>query len=251
MEIIQFIPSTQRRFVLLAAQTDNAPVLIVGASGTGKSALARWIQSNGPRSALPLISSKLLLHFLKTKTVPHPQNPSLTVVAQARIIATSSYSLEGRAKGGLFNGDLLQKLSLFRLETPDLSKRLEDFEDIVSGLLEEITHELHREHIRGLTPEAWTLLKQYEWPGNIREIRNVLRVAALKAGSDLIEPKDLPDFGHEKSDFRGTRAEFEKVYLVELLKTFDWQIDQACQVSRMDRKTLLEKMEKFGISPIK
>ncbi len=264
---------------MLASQAENAPVLIYGPSGSGKGALAQWIHKNSPRSTLPFVTAekekslsqqiplaqggtfylseigewplaeqKILEQLLDSKSIPHPRTPQMPMLLNVRVMATTSQSLEGRAQGGLFNSELLQKLNVFRLEMPALSKRKEEFEEIMLGLKQEITHELHKEHIKELSPSVWERLKKYDWPGNLRELRNVLRLAIITAKGDQIELTDLPDFGHDRVDFRKTREEFEKIYILELLKTFDWQIDTTCRMSRIDKNTLLSKMHKYGIT---
>lgn len=279
MEMVHFIPPSQRRLAMLAAQTDTAPALICGGSGSGKGAICRWIHANSPRATRPLIHAdpklplvrqipqaqggtlivdeigerglgeqRALLSFLKTKSVPHPDQGGMPMLLNVRIIATTSQGLEGRAQGGLFNEELLAKLNVFRLEMPELSRRGEEFDDIVLGIVGEITRELHKEHLRGLSVEAWERLKGYDWPGNLRELRNVLRIAVVAAKGDALELTDLPEFGHDRIDFRATREQFEKIYILELLKTFDWQIDKTCRMTRMDKGTLLTKMSQYGIS---
>jgi DNA-binding NtrC family response regulator len=276
MEMVHFIPPSQRRLAMLASQTDTAPVLIYGASGTGKGAIARWIHGNGPRATLPLVTSekgkalstqiplaqggtlviheigslplgeqKTLLAFLNTRSLTMPNGVSMLL--NVRIMVTTSQTLEGRAQCGLFNPELLKKLNVFRLEMPSLARRNEEFDDIVLGIIGEITRELHKEHLRSLSPGAWERLRNYDWPGNLRELRNVLRMAVVAAKGDWIEETDLPAFGHDRIDFRATREEFEKIYILELLKTFDWQIDRLCALTRMDKKTLLSKIHQYGI----
>ncbi|HTL11052.1 MAG TPA: sigma 54-interacting transcriptional regulator [Bdellovibrionota bacterium] len=278
MDMVHFIPPGQRRLVLLAAQTDTAPVIIHGSTGTGKGAIARWIHQNGPRSGRPMVTARrdqplageamqaqggtlvinevgelplgeqvLLLNLLKTRSVPHPGDNGTRMLVNARIIVTTSQSLDARAAGGLFNGDLLKKLNVFRIEMPALEKRIEEFEDIVLGILGEITRELHKEHLRGLSPAAWKKLRAHDWPGNLRELRNVLRFATITAQGDLVTEEDVPDFGLEHVDFRATREEFEKIYLLELLRTFNWQIDRTSEATRMDQESLLARMARFGI----
>jgi DNA-binding NtrC family response regulator len=195
----------------------------------------------------------VLLDLLKTRSIPAPATQdagvqSMRMLANVRIIANTSYALEGRAQGGLFNPELLEKLNVFRIEMPPLSKRQDEFEDIALGILGEITRELHREHLRDFSPEAWSSLKAYEWPANIRELRNVLKVAVISAQGDRIEAADLPEFGHDKMDFRATRAQFEKTYLSELLKTFAWDIDRTCRMAGLDRSTLLSKIQEYRLS---
>lgn len=279
MEMVHFIPSSQRRLALLAAQADSAPALIYGASGTGKGAIVRWIHSNGPRAdrillvatqTKPLVDQileaqggtllipemgewtlseqKILLGYLKTKSVAHTQSGNLPTLANVRIIGTTSQALEGRAQGGLFNIELLEKLNVFRIEMPPLVKRLDEFDDIVMGIVGEITRELHKEHLRTLSGEAWERLKFYDWPGNLRELRNVLRLAVAACKGDQIDAFDLPDFGYARIDFRATREQFEKIYILELLKTFNWEIDKTCRLTRIDKGTLLSKIKHYGIT---
>jgi DNA-binding NtrC family response regulator len=277
MKSTQFIPPSQRRLVLLATQADAAPVLIYGASGTGKGAMARWIHQESPRSASPFViatrNKKLSDQILQaeTGTLYLPEIGSWPLSEQkilyqfidthllhsasernqmfnVRIMATTSQSLEGRAQGGLFNVQLLEKLNVFRLEMPALCERTDEFEKIVYGILTEITGELRQEQPSSLSPNAFKKLKNYDWPGNLRELRNVLKITILKSKSSEIELIDLPDFGHERLDFHATREAFEKVYIIELLKTYDWKIDEACQITRMNKETLLKKIQQYGIS---
>ncbi|MCC7441940.1 MAG: sigma-54-dependent Fis family transcriptional regulator [Bdellovibrionales bacterium] len=278
MEMVHFIPPGQRRLVLLAAQTDSAPVIIHGASGTGKGAIARWIHQNGPRSGRPYLTTRretslseealkaqggtleipevgelslsdqqVLLNLLKTRSVLHPGGNGTRMLVNVRVIVTTSQSLDARAAGGLFNMELLKKLNVFRIEMPGLEKRIEEFEDIVLGILGEITRELHKEHLRDLAPDAWKKLRAHDWPGNLRELRNVLRFATITAQGDRVTADDIPDFGLDHIDFRATREEFEKIYLLELLKTFNWELDRTCEASRMDKDLLLERMAQFGL----
>lgn len=279
MEMVHFIPTSQRKLAVLAAQADSAPALIYGASGTGKGAIAQWIHANGPRAARiflmakqerplveqiieaqggtltipelgewPLGEQKALLVYLKTKSVPHPDGSNTPMLANVRIIATASRSLEGRAQAGLFNIELLEKLNVFRIEMPALSKRADEFGDIVIGIIGEITRELHKEHLKDLSDDAWDKIKSYDWPGNLRELRNVLRLAVAAAKNDQIELSDLPDFGYTRIDFRATREQFEKIYILELLKTFNWEIDRTCKMARIEKTILLSKIKHYGIA---
>lgn len=263
---------------MLAAQADSAPVLICGASGTGKGGIAKWIHANSARAAKPLVTARLdvaiidqlpmaqggtlivpeigewplgeqleILNYLKTKSIPHAVTGT-RMLLNVRIIATSDQALEGRAHGGLFNSELLEKLNVFRIEMPPLTRRSDEFDDIVLGLTGEITRELHKEHLRTLSPEAWEVLRTYDWPGNMRELRNVLRIAVTAAQGDRIERSDLPEFGHDRVDFHATREEFERVYILELLKAYNWELDETCRAGRMDRSTLLAKMDRYQIT---
>ncbi len=277
-DMIHFIPPSQRRVAMLAAQVDSAPVLIYGGSGSGKGAIARWIHANSPRmirelimadknkkladqlknahsstlvvseiSEYPLSEQMVLLQYLKNKSIQVSEHTNTPMIVNVRVIATTSHSLEGRAQSGLFNAELLEKLNVFRIDMPALMKRMDEFDDITNGLLGEITRELHKEYLKSISPDAWAKLKSYDWPGNLRELRNVMRIAILTSQSDTIQASDLPSFGHDRADFRATRDQFEKLYILELLNTFNWKIDETCQVAQLDKNIFLAKIKKYGI----
>jgi DNA-binding NtrC family response regulator len=284
MSMVYFIPTSQRKIAMTAAQADDEPVLIIGGTGTGKGALARWIHQNSPRSTQPLIlatrertlaeqirdanrgtlivdditnfpvsEQMVLLNFLKNKSVPFPHSggkdkvTALPMIVNVRIIATSAPQIDSRARAGMFNDELVLRLSKNRIEMPSLTERSEEFEDIALGILHEITHELHKEYIKGFAEKVWSKLRAYEWPGNLRELRNVLRVAAIGCESERIEAQHLPDFGHDKINFQATRAEFEKVYLSELLRSFNHDLDKVARASRIEPVVLMEKLKRHGL----
>ena len=279
MSMVYFIPSSQRKIALTAAQADAEPVLVIGGTGTGKGALAKWIHQNSPRSALPFalstrekslaeqihdanggtliidditnfpISEQLvLLNFIKSKAVPHPhKSGTVPMIVNVRIIATSGPQIDTRARAGMFNDELLLRLSKNRIEMPALAEREDEFEDIAMGILQEITRELHKEYIKGFSENGWRKLRDYDWPGNLRELRNVLQMAAVSCESERIEVKHLPDFGHDKINFQATRSEFEKIYLTELLKSFNHDLDKVARAGRMERIVLMEKLKRLGL----
>ncbi len=282
MSMVYFIPSSQRKIALTAAQADGEPVLVIGGSGTGKGALAKWIHQNSPRAALPCVIATrdrtlaeqirdcnggtlildditnypvseqlVLLNFLKNKSVPHPGKDSsgapVPMIVNVRIIATSVPQIESRARAGMFNDELLIRLSKNRIEMPGLAEREDEFEDIAMGILQEITYELHKEFIKGFSEEVWRQLRDYDWPGNLRELRNVLRMAVVSCHNERLESKDLPDFGHDKINFQATRSEFEKIYLTELLKSFNHDLDKVARAGRMERAGLMEKLKRHGL----
>ena len=278
--MVYFIPSSQRKIALAAAQAEEEPVLVIGGPGTGKGALAKWIHQNSPRASqtcvmatrdrtlaeqlrdckggtliidditnYPISEQLVVLNFLKTKAVPHPQKGGgvVPMIVNVRIIATAVPQIDSRARAGMFNDELLLRLSKNRIEMPNLADRSDEFEDIAMGILQEITQELHKEYIKGFSEVAWRKLREYDWPGNLRELRNVLRMAVVSCESERVDIRDLPDFGHDKINFQATRSEFEKIYLSELLKSFHHDLDKTARAARMERVTLLEKLKLHGL----
>jgi DNA-binding NtrC family response regulator len=300
MILVHLIPPSQRRIALLAAETNLGPLLIRGASGTGKGALARWIHDQGPkkngpwieanRKSLfldqlpqahggtllipelgewPLSEQKRIHDFIKTHSVPHPQGGTLRTLLQVRIIATTSQSLDRRAEAGLFSADLLRLFDALRIEMPLLSQREEEFEQIAQEILAEVCAEVGARGIQ-LEQQAFQKLLAYEWPGNLRELRNVLKLASISAQTRLnalskksgtprpeefkMQILDFPDFGHEKIDFRSTRQDFEKIYLQELIavlaedrKVTEPVIDQIAKQTGWKRSQVVEKLLHHGL----
>ena len=279
MSMVYFIPSSQRKIALSAAQSDDEPVLVIGGTGTGKGALAKWIHKNSPRAAqicimatrdrtiaeqirdcnggtlivddianYPVSEQLVVLNFLKTRAVSQSdKGVNVPMIVNVRIIATAVPQIDSRARAGMFNDELLLRLSKNRIEMPNLAEREDEFEDIAMGILQEITQELHKEHIKGYSETAWRKLRDHDWPGTLRALPNVLRMAAVSCDSERIELRDLPDFGHDKINFQATRSEFEKIYLSELLKSFNHALDKTARAARMERVTLLEKLKIHGL----
>lgn len=277
--MVHFIPPKQRHLVLRAAQEDQQPVLIRGGLGSGKSGLARWIHQNGLRSTqpyiiydfnlpladqlmkaqggslaiteisrLPLGQQLLLYTFIKTRSIPHTTDPSLALLLNVRIISTTSHDLHSRAQNGMFNQELLSELENFFIDMPTLKARQDEFGDIVAEILREIAQDLNKGHLRQVSESGLTLLRNYDWPGNLRELRNILRIATIKAKGDQVEAEDLPEFGPHKREFLETRANFERVYLGQILDSVDWNITAAAGLTRMPVEELQSKMDRIGLS---
>lgn len=282
VKMVHFIPPSQRKLAMLAAQADSSPVLICGSSGTGKSAIAKWIHSTGVRSGRvflvanrkksltsqlieaqggtlmieeigewSLSEQKVLTEYFSSKCILHPDGSGTKMLLNVRVICTSSQVLEGRAEASLFNPELLHDLNFFKIKMPPLEKRSDEFEDIVLGIAGEVARELHKEYLLnkdgGLSEEAWENLRSYDWPGNIRELRNVIRIGVTQAKGDRLEASDFPAFGHDRVDFRATREQFEKIYLSELFKTFHGDFAQITKAAGIEEAILKSKLSQYGI----
>lgn len=109
---------------------------------------------------------------------------SRKVVADVRIVAATNLNLEEAVQSGRFRRDLFHRLDAFHLRVPPLRERTEDIGPLARWFL--------REAIPALSEEALTILEDYSWPGNIRELKNCLNKATLSAAGPMIEPSDLP-----------------------------------------------------------
>ena len=108
-----------------------------------------------------------------------------------RIIAATNENLESGIERGTFRNDLYHRLSEFTLRMPDLSEQREDILLYADFFLDEANRELDR-RIVGFDPRAASLLTSYDWPGNLRQLKNTVRYAALLARGEYITPAELP-----------------------------------------------------------
>jgi len=264
MEWVHLLPRDQIASLDAAAKNAQSPVLISGAPGTGKGQIARWIHLHGPRASKPMVIAhhrySLAKQILEAETGSlilqevgewplADQKKLLEHLATgqgARIIASTDQNLEKRAQAQLFNSQLLAVLSKSRMEMPALSKRTHEFEQITHVLIAELAREVGKIAPR-LSSEAWNKLKSYDWPGNLRELRNVLKVALTTFKAGQLEESDIPQFGYDRLEFHATRESFEKTYIQELFRTCDGNLQKASELSGMPPSVIAAKAEKYGI----
>jgi DNA-binding NtrC family response regulator len=230
---VSFIPAISRRIVIRAAQLDSEPAYLSGESGSGKSAIARWIHQNSPRSTRPFVSYSRgdslaervaqaeegtlvlldvdaftpeeragLARLIRSRSLVDPERPGFRSIVRARIIACADRPIDEFSPFDPVIKD-------FRIHLPALREREADLPEIIQSLLEEMAHELRRDHVRELAPEALTLLRMHEWRGNLRELRNALRYGILRTKSARIEPTHLPALG--SNELLRDRAGFAEV----------------------------------------
>lgn len=271
MEWVHLLPESQKDLLEAAAKDGHRAVFICGAPGTGKGQIARWIHLHGPRYK----GSMIIAHHKKSladqiREASVSGNATLIIEeigewargdqravldqvlagkagkAPLRVIATTDQNLEKRAQAQLFNPELLAALSELRIEMPALSKRTSEFEKITRSLLAEMARELGRP-----MPEpdatAWQKLRSYDWPGNLRELRNVLKVALSTCPGQTLGVKEFPEFGYDRTDFHATRDAFEKTYLDELLRAFSGDQKQVASVTGLTSEALLAKLTRHGL----
>ncbi|UXR64297.1 sigma-54 dependent transcriptional regulator [Bdellovibrio bacteriovorus] len=337
----------------------DTPVLIRGASGTGKELVAKAIHFNSARkdekfvaincSAIPenLFESELFGHekgsftgadqrkigkfqfaeggtlfldevgdmpqLMQVKILRVLQEKLFTPVGSnrefptnVRIIAATNRPLEEMIKAGSFREDLFYRLNVVPIFLPALAERKDDMEHMVNIFIRKF-NQAHGKRINGIAPDAMTVLKKHSWPGNIRELENVIEhafvlemtniitiaslpeallmatgtnlidippvqetaqtVAATGLGSvaqahatlgddedgdmgldaDDMEDGDIVPYSGENLDFNAQKEAFEKEFIIKALKTFRGRINQTALHANIPKKTLLRKIEKYGI----
>jgi DNA-binding NtrC family response regulator len=285
----------------------ESPVLIQGATGTGKGVLARWLHAHGSRAEEPFVdlnSAGLTREFLESELFGHEKGaftgavsskPGLLEIAHRgtvfldeigdvhaevqpkllkvleekrfrrlgdvrdrrvdiRLVAATHHDLAELVREGRFRSDLYFRISTLPLRVPSLAERTEDIPLLAERLLAALARELGRGKVE-LSPAAADALARYAWPGNIRELRNVLERAVLLGSGERVEPRDLQfDADLVARDGDGASADLtllalERRHIERVLRLAGGHVGRAAHRLGVPRSTLYEKIRRLGIRP--
>lgn len=168
-----------------------------------------------------------------------------------RFLFATSRNLAEEVEAGRFNEALYHRINVFNIAVPPLCQRKEDIPLLVEHFLGRMSIAMRRERLT-ITDKAVQCLTQYEWPGNIRELRNVLERSIILAEGGVITnqalPRELVERVADQSD--GTvfsLEELEREHIQRALQFYDGNRLQAAKALGIGRKTLYRKIEKFGL----
>ena len=178
----------------------------------------------------------------------------VNISADVRIMAASNIDLESAVQEKKFREDLYYRLKVMPLKLPPLRERREDIMPLAGVMLEEFTVSLGR-NISGFSTEAESVLYFYSWPGNIRELRNVVERAVLICTEGIIQARHLPE---DMKNGQGGREpipgnadlsleDSEKVHIQNVLKTCRGNHSQAARILKIHRSTLIKKIRKYNL----
>jgi len=187
-----------------------------------------------------------------------------------RFVSATNRDLPELVAEGKFREDLYYRLSVFPIHVPDLKDRLED----LPVLIEEVQRKLHQTSGQGvrLTPAAFRALKQYDWPGNIRELSNLVERLSIMYPDREVDAEDLPPeylggvdvdelrdpqpaaggpepprLHPDGIDLKRYLADTERSLIEQALAESGGVVAQAAELLKLRRTTLVEKMRKHGI----
>jgi DNA-binding NtrC family response regulator len=168
------------------------------------------------------------------------------VEVDVRIIAATNRDLKKAVESGSFREDLFYRLNVIPITLPPLRDRREDVPALVETLLERLSVELKRD-VDGLSREAMARLVKYAFPGNIRELRNILERALVVASGPIVQVSDLdlPTDAAARTD--DTLEAVEKQHIVRVLEQTGGNISQAARMLDIDRVTLYNKIKKYHL----
>jgi DNA-binding NtrC family response regulator len=192
---------------------------------------------------LSLYAQAKILRAVETKEVFRlGSNRAFTV--DARIVAATHRNLEEMVQQGLFRQDLFFRLNVGRIHVPPLRERIEDLHIFVKHYLQALNRKVGTS-VEGLTDEAWQCVARYAWPGNIRELKNLIESLLVNAVSTKISAEDLPPqfrSGQEPA----TPAERDR--LVTALLAANWNKSKAAEQLKWSRMKLYRKMMKYSVN---
>ncbi len=186
-----------------------------------------------------------ILGILERKRIHRPGSCKATDL-DVRVIAATNQDIERRVKDGKFRKDLFFRLNVVRLHMPPLRERREDIPVLLYRFMLEFNESFGLD-ITGFSEKSWFCLLKYEWPGNIRELRNVMEAIYINHPFSTITFQDLPVPFQEKFYSRGFKPKNERDKVLSALFAADWNKSQAAQDLNCSRMTLYRKMAKHQI----
>ena len=198
---------------------------------------------------LPLSLQPKLLRFVQDKEYERVGD-YVTRHADVRIIAATNIDLEKSVREGRFREDLFYRLNVIQIEIPPLRSRPDDIVVLANRLLVFFGRNCHKS-VQGFTAEAMELLKGYGWPGNIRELRNVIERAVILCRADQIGVGDLPDnlkTGRHRSNWETPYPsdKIEEEHIRRILAATR-SLQEAAAVLGIDQATLWRRRKQYGI----
>jgi len=202
------------------------------------------------------------------------------VPVDVRVVAATNRPLEQMIEKGSFRADLFYRLNVLPILLPPLRDRREDVPPLTDFMVRKF-NKAHMRHVKGLDKAALNALRMYSWPGNIRELENVIEHSFIIESGDCITLNSLPENLRANYERKGAPADdsakvsnediaaseagmlsefselnfpvlkerFEREFLIRALKAFDGRVNQTAEHTQMTKVTLLRKLEKYGIDP--
>lgn len=180
-----------------------------------------------------------------------------TVKVDVRVIAATNQNLEDLIAQGKFRKDLYYRLNIISIEVPPLRERKVDIPLLAGDFISKHSKHMNKK-IDGLSNETLSRLMNYDWPGNIRELENVIERAIILSNGQIITPEDLPEFLNNLKQKEALDADNnlklkdalkspEKDLILKALNSVDWNRNEAARILDINRTTLFKKMRQYGL----
>ncbi len=213
-------------------------------------------------SSLPLSAQVKLLRALQEKKIT-PVGSVEQIAVDVRVLAAANVDLEAAVESGEFREDLYYRLNVVKIELPPLRDRGEDILQLAGAFLKEFAEEYGKE-LKAIDPDARGLLMRWHYPGNVRELRNLLERAVALSASEVLTPRDLPAhldegtaavaeqapkeaFPEDGFDLDAALAGLEKRWLLAAMEASGGRKTQAAKLLKMSFRSFRYRLNKYGL----
>lgn len=210
----------------------------------------------------PSLQVKLLRALQERKF--EPVGSTKTVSVNVRVIAATNVNLEEAVDNGRFREDLFYRLNVIPITVPPLRERRTDIPLLLTHFIDIFNRSKNR-GLTGINSDALESLVNYPWPGNIRELENLVERLTILKGQGQVDLSDLPvkyksakaistdigalDIPENGMDFNSAVDAYENALILKALEKTGWNRNQAASLLRLNRTTLVEKIKKKGLIP--
>jgi len=199
---------------------------------------------------MPLLLQSKLLRVLQERQVT-PVGSTQAIPLNVRIISATHRDLKEEVASNRFREDIYYRLNVVELSIPPLSGRREDIPALANHFLSTLAEKYHKS-INGFSPEAMEMLVSAPWPGNVRQLLNVVEQSVALCTSSLISPvlvrKAIQEEGQITS-LEDARKRFERDYLIRVLKITEGNVTQAARLSKRNRTEFYKLLQKHQLDP--
>jgi transcriptional regulator with PAS, ATPase and Fis domain len=199
---------------------------------------------------MPLSGQAKLLRVLQNQEVQRVGSPALRKV-DVRVITATNKDLRALVQAHKFREDLYYRLSMTEISLPKLSERKEDLPLLQRYFVDKFASQYGKQ-ISGITRRAQAILARYHWPGNIRELENVLGNACMMVEGGLVDAKDLPPHlrevtvGTDGNQWK-TMEQVQELYLLRVLKQVGGDKSRTAEVLGISRSTLYNMLARISL----
>lgn len=197
---------------------------------------------------LPLTVQVKLLRVLQEFTFER-LGGNIPIKVDVRLICATNQDLKKKITEGTFREDLYYRLNVVNITLPPLRERKEDIKPLVELFIKKFAAK-GRKQVKGITKEALNILLRYDWPGNIRELENVIERALVLCRGDWIDIKDVPlqSAPVSKNLKNGDLRELERNHIKEVLEKNNWNLGASASQLGIHRNTLRRKIKEYNLS---
>jgi two-component system nitrogen regulation response regulator NtrX len=188
---------------------------------------------------------------------------SRTIHVDVRVIAATNKDLEAEIEKGRFRDDLYFRLNVIPIRVPPLRERTEDIPALVKEFVKETALNTNMAP-KDFSDDAIQALKKYHWPGNIRELRNLVERLAIMIQAKEVRAEDIPAPFSKQADaetaltstlkagsFKEAKENFEKAFIASKLQEFKWNVSQTADAIGIERSNLHKKIKAYGLESLK